>query len=107
MENPAKQRDYSELLPYQYKKGQSGNPSGRPKGLSLKEYVKMKFSSMTDDEREEFLNGLSKETIWKMGEANPENKTDVTSAGKALPIPILNVFTDNVHEQDKSSQEEN
>lgn len=57
------------LRPYQYKKGQSGNPGGRPVGsVSLKTYVKNKILSMTDDEREEFLNGLDKKILWEMAE---------------------------------------
>ena len=77
------------LLPHQYKKGQSGNPSGRPKGISLKEYVKMKFASMNDDEREEFLNGIDKKILWEMAEDKPASKTDLTTNGKDLPTPIL------------------
>ncbi len=68
-EIPAKQRDYSELKPFQYKKGQSGNPSGRPIGaVSMKTYVKNKLLSMTDEEREEFLQGIDKKTVWEMAE---------------------------------------
>ena len=31
---------YKHLAPYQFKPGQSGNPSGRPKGPSMKEWAK-------------------------------------------------------------------
>ena len=102
MEDTKKQRDYSELLPYQYKKGQSGNPSGRPKGASLKEYVKSKFTSMTDDEREEFLNGLPKEIIWKLAEGNPANNTDITSGGK----PIIQLAQDIIEKNDIDTKPE-
>jgi len=72
------------LLPHQYRKGQSGNPSGRPKGISLKEYAKLKFATMTDDEREDFFNGIGKTDIWKMGEGNPDTKTDITTKGEKI-----------------------
>lgn len=74
------------LKPYQYKKGQSGNPGGRPKGISLKEYARNKLLSMTEDEREEFFNGLSKDTIWEMAEGKPKQDTDLTSKGERILI---------------------
>ncbi len=70
-EDLVEQRDnrLKAIKPYQYKKGQSGNPSGRPKGsVSMKTYVKNKLLTMSDEEREEFLQGIDKKTIWEMGE---------------------------------------
>jgi hypothetical protein len=68
------------LAPYQYKKGQSGNPAGRAKGISLKEYAKVKLLHMTDEEREEFFNGLPKDKIWEMAEGKA--KQDVAVEGE-------------------------
>lgn len=89
-----------QLKPYQYKKGQSGNPSGRPKGISMKEYAKLKLLSMTDDEREDFFNGLSKDIIWEMAEGKADTKTDVTSGGKPIPILGLNVHSNPSNKED-------
>lgn len=76
------------LAPYQYKKGQSGNPTGRAgKGKSLKEYAKEKIALMTDEEREEFLNGIDKRTIWEMSEGKA--KQDMEVSGK---LSISNVL---------------
>ncbi len=79
------------LAPWQYKKGQSGNPAGRAKGISLKEYVKMQFAHMSDEEQENFLHGLNKGEIWKMGEGNPDTKTDLTSGGEKIDMNIIDI----------------
>lgn len=64
-----------QLQPHLYKKGQSGNLNGRPKGIiSLKEYAKRKLQNMTPEEREEYLEGLPKQFIWEMGEGRAESK---------------------------------
>ena len=74
--------------PWLWKKGFCPNPGGRPKGKSMKEYAREYLSKMTDEERDEWFEGLSKEVIWKMGEGNPETKTDITSGGQSLVVKI-------------------
>jgi len=79
--------------PWLWKKGQSGNLKGRPKGKTLKEYVREYLACMTDDERDEFMEGLPKELIWKMGEGNPATNTDITSGGEkilVMPAELIN-----------------
>jgi hypothetical protein len=71
--------------PWLWKKGQSGNPGGRPKGSkSMKQWAKEVLESMPEEERQEFMHGLPKEIIWKMAEGNPENKTDITTQGEKI-----------------------
>lgn len=66
------------LRPWHFKKGQSGNPSGMPKGYkSLKTRAKEYLQGLGDDEAIEYFNGLNKLDVWKMAEGNPETKTDV------------------------------
>lgn len=65
------------LAPYQYKKGQSGNPGGRPAGKSLKQYTREKLAAMTDEEREEFLHGIDKKTVWEMSEGKAKQDLDI------------------------------
>ena len=77
--------------PWLYKKGQSGNPGGRPVGSkSLKTYVKEKLASMTDEEREEYLAGLDKKTIWEMSEGKPKQdvEADITLNSKIIRLDI-------------------
>lgn len=72
------------LLPYQYKKGQSGNPSGRKPGISMKEYLKKKFMTMKPEEREDYLEGIDKFKLIEIAEGKPETRADITSGGKAI-----------------------
>jgi hypothetical protein len=48
------------IAPYMWKKGQSGNPNGRPPGKTMKEYARDYLARMTDDERDAFFEGQSK-----------------------------------------------
>ena len=86
-EQPENSKVPKQLQPYMYKKGQSGNPNGRPEGISMKEYIRKNFRHMTDDEREEFLEGMNKKDIFEMAEGKPDTKTELLG-GLKLEVDI-------------------
>jgi len=73
-----KRAEQNHLAPWQFKNGQSGNPLGRAPGKSMKEFAKEYLSSLTDEERLAYFEGMNKADIWKMAEANPANTTALT-----------------------------
>lgn len=101
-QHPNSKKKGSWLAPYQFKKGQSGNPSGRPKGMSLKEWAKNYLASLTDEERLEYLEGLNKGTVWKMAEGQAAQATDITSGGR----PIIQIAQEIVDKNEINSQSE-
>lgn len=71
------------LAPWQYKKGQCGNPGGMPKGtVSMKVWLRNKLGTMSEDEREEFVSGLNKLELMKMAEGNPAQDSTIALTGK-------------------------
>lgn len=74
---------------YQWKKGQSGNPAGRQKGKTMKDYARELLEKMTEEERQEFLHGIPKEAIWEMaeGKAKSDDKLEVS-----LPKSLIEII---------------
>lgn len=66
-----------QLRPWLFKKGQSGNPKGRPPGKSLKERARAMLQAMTPEEEQEFLEGIDKKTIWEMAEGKARQDVDL------------------------------
>jgi len=83
MEEPVKHLP-KQLEPYKWKKGQSGNPHGRPKGKTLKEFAREYLESLPDDEKIEYLASLPTELTWRMAEGNPTNENDLHLKGDLI-----------------------
>lgn len=77
-----------QLKPWLWKKGQSGNIMGRPKGKTMKEYARQYLERMTDEERDTWLEGIGKDKIWEMSEGKA--KQDVEVSGE-VTSKIINV----------------
>ncbi len=79
-----KQSPADRIRPYMWKKGQSGNIMGRPKGKTMKEYARQYLERMTDEERDEWLEGLSKDIIWEMAEGKAQQKVEAEIKGEIV-----------------------
>lgn len=69
---------YDWLKGYQFVKGVSANPGGRPKGSkSLKTFAREYLATLPEEEKIEFLKCLPEELVFRMAEGNPDTKSEV------------------------------
>jgi len=84
--------------------GNSGNPNGRPRGKTLKEFAREMLMKMNDEEKIEYLKELPKEIVWRMSEGNPHQTSDFIGE-VTIAKPLLEAIKPDVRDNDGDPQD--
>ena len=102
-----------DIIEHQFKKGQSGNPAGRPKGVPNTKTRLQRILNLIEEHKNPVTGELEKFTVAELLdmqqvikarkgdtrayqilldrlEGKPQQSVDMTTNGKDLPTPILN-----------------
>lgn len=122
MEDKTEITDKKQNKPWLFKKGQSGNPDGRPVGsVSIVEGIRKKLLEIEPENKKTYLDlflsryfrkaikdgdvGLIRDMINRI-DGMPMQKNDLTTNGKDLPTPILNAVYNNNSDKEADTTKE-
>lgn len=66
--------------------GNAANPSGRPKGKTMKEFAREFLMNKTDEEKKKWLAKQTDELVWKMAEGHPHQSSDIDHRGNVTVV---------------------